>query len=123
MAFLLNSNFGSKNSFDLKKCFQLEPRTGADLSGFTVTLSRNSSLYTIHAEIYHRIPFLVITSEMLFISCTSGQTVYDSILLCLELKVPRANDCEEGGDPAYQGLQFCASQHTDRMYIYDQVDV
>ncbi|XP_019724009.1 DNA annealing helicase and endonuclease ZRANB3 isoform X3 [Hippocampus comes] len=37
-----------------------------------------------------------------------------------ELKAPKANDCEDGGDPAYQGLQFCASQHTDRIYIYDQ---
>ncbi|XP_051908256.1 DNA annealing helicase and endonuclease ZRANB3 isoform X1 [Hippocampus zosterae] len=37
-----------------------------------------------------------------------------------ELEAPKANDCDDGGDPAYQGLQFCASQHTDRIYIYDQ---
>ncbi|XP_051908285.1 DNA annealing helicase and endonuclease ZRANB3 isoform X2 [Hippocampus zosterae] len=40
--------------------------------------------------------------------------------LTTELEAPKANDCDDGGDPAYQGLQFCASQHTDRIYIYDQ---
>ncbi|XP_077406643.1 DNA annealing helicase and endonuclease ZRANB3 isoform X2 [Vanacampus margaritifer] len=37
-----------------------------------------------------------------------------------ELKATKANDREEGGDPAYQGLQFCASQYTDRIYIFDK---
>ncbi|XP_061653100.1 DNA annealing helicase and endonuclease ZRANB3 isoform X2 [Phyllopteryx taeniolatus] len=32
----------------------------------------------------------------------------------------KANDSEEGGDPAYQCLLFCASQYTDRIYIYDK---
>ncbi|XP_061658429.1 DNA annealing helicase and endonuclease ZRANB3 isoform X9 [Syngnathoides biaculeatus] len=32
----------------------------------------------------------------------------------------KANDSEEGGDPAYQSLLFCASQYTDRIYIYNK---
>ncbi|XP_077368606.1 DNA annealing helicase and endonuclease ZRANB3 [Festucalex cinctus] len=37
-----------------------------------------------------------------------------------ELKATKAHDHEGCVDPAYQGLQFCASQYTDRVYIFDK---
>ncbi|KAM9830307.1 DNA annealing helicase and endonuclease ZRANB3 isoform X2 [Syngnathus typhle] len=37
-----------------------------------------------------------------------------------DLEATKAKDCQEGDHPAYQGLQFCASQFTDRIYIYDK---
>ncbi|XP_057675164.1 DNA annealing helicase and endonuclease ZRANB3 isoform X2 [Corythoichthys intestinalis] len=37
-----------------------------------------------------------------------------------ELSAANIIDGEESGNPAYQGLRFCASQYTDRIYIYDK---